>query len=211
MNISKTTTRYEIPWFFVYLIIEAIVVILSILIPFEIIKSISISYKCKHHNAGGELWMWGRSLGFTTLIWFVISTFQGIFMNKHAKLFHKKRKARDLHTISSLICIVFMILHFSILLTSQPWRSVYLMTQRRHFPYEIFHLKIQLGVVAGTVMVIVTILSAFARKPQIMKKIGYKRFKIIHRIMMVFTIVILIHVLYINTELWIMGFGRTGY
>ncbi len=213
-DISKA--KKKIPWFLIYLLIECILIYLSILIPHEIIKTISYDYSCKHHTTGawavdGEFWMWGRSLGFTALIWFIISTVQGIFMNKHAKLFHKKKKARDLHCISSIVCIFFMVLHLSILLISEPWRSVYLMTERRHFPYEVFHLKIQLGIVAGTVMTIVTILSAFARKPKIMKFIGYKRFKIIHRIMMAFTIAIIIHVLYINTELWIMGFGRMGY
>ena len=213
MNVNKSNIIDKLPWFLIYLLIEVIFLYYSIVIPHEIIKSISSEYKCKHHTTGGReidgfSWMWGRSLGFTTLIWFIISTFQGIFMNKHAKLFHKKRKARDLHAISSVICIFFMFLHFYILLTSEPWRSVYLMTERQHFPYEIFHLKIYLGIVAGAVMVIVSILSVFARKPKIMKKIGYKRFKIIHRIMMIFTIVIIIHVIYINTELWIMGYGK---
>jgi len=213
MNGNKSNIMDKLPWFLIYLIIEVIVLYFSIVIPHEIIKSISYEYKCKHHTTGGReidgfSWMWGRSLGFTTLIWFIISTFQGIFMNKHAKLFHKKRKARDLHAISSFICIFFMVLHFYILLTSEPWRTVYLMKDRKHLPYEIFHLKIYLGIVAGAVMVIVSILSVFARNPKIMRKIGYKRFKLIHRIMMIFTIVIIIHVIYINTELWIMGYGK---
>ena len=213
MNGNKSNIIDKLPWFLIYLLVEVILLYCSIVIPHEIIKSISIDYKCKHHTTGGReidgmSWMWGRSLGFTTLIWFIISSFQGISMNKHAKLFHKKRKARDLHAISAFICIFFMFLHFYILLTSEPWRSVYLMTERKHFPYEIFHLKIYLGIVAGTVMVIVSILSVFARKSKIMKIIRYKRFKRIHWIMMIFTIVIIIHVVYINTELWIMGYGQ---
>jgi predicted ferric reductase len=213
MNVNKSNVFDRIPWFLVYLIIECIILYFSIVIPHEILKSIVRDYKCKHHTSGpweidGMEWMWGRSLGFTTLIWFIISTFQGIFMNKHAKLFHKKRKARDLHAISSFICIFFMFIHFIILLNSEPWRSVYLMTNKKHLPYEIFHMKIYLGIVAGTVMIIVSILSVFARNPKIMKKIGYKRFKIIHRIMMIFIIVIIIHVVYINTELWFMGYGK---
>jgi len=206
MSINKSNAWDKIPWFLVYLIIEAIILYFSIVIPHEIIKNISRDYKCRRHTTGGNeidgfAWMWGRSLGFTTLIWFIISTFQGIFINKHAKLFHKKRRARDLHCISSFICIFFMFIHFIVLLTSEPWKSVYLRTERAHFPYEVFDLKIQLGITVGVVMILVS-------EPKIMKKIGYKRFKIIHWIMMIFTVVLIIHVLYINTELWIMGYGQ---
>ncbi len=201
------------PWFLIYLLIEFISIYLSIVIPHEIIRRISYDYSCKHHTTGpwavdGEFWMWGRSLGFTALIWFIISSVQGVFMNKHAKLFHKKKRARDLHCISSIICIFFMFIHLSVLLISEPWRSVFWLIDRKHFSYEIFYTKIISGIIFGTVMVAVSILSIIARKPKYMRIIGYNRFRSIHLIMMVFTIMLILHVLYINTELWIMGFGQ---
>jgi predicted ferric reductase len=152
--------------------------------------------------------MRGRALGFTALTWFIISTFQGIFMNKHAKLFHKKRKARDLHCLSSFLCILFMTLHVFFLLTSEPWRSIFLGLDRKHFSTQVFQLKIQSGVIFAAIMVSVSILSLFTRKSKYMKKIGYKRFRVIHWIMMIFTILLVFHILYINTELWIMGYGQ---
>jgi predicted ferric reductase len=190
-----------------------IILYLSIVIPYEIIKEISRSYGCTHHTTGGReadgiLWMRGRALGFTALIWFIISTFQGIFMNKHAKLFHKKRKARDLHCISSFLCILFVFIHVYFLFISEPWRSIFLGLDRRHFSTRIFQLKIQSGIIFLVIMTSVSILSVITRKSKYMKKISYKRFRIIHWIMMVFTILLAFHIIYINTELWIMGYGK---
>ena len=129
-------------------------------------------------------------------------------MNKHAKLFHSKKKARDLHCLSSFLAIIFMFLHFFVLFISEPWRSIIFRTDRAHFPQEVFRLKIILGIIFGTIMTSVSVLSVLARNPKVMKKIGYKRFKWIHWFMMVSTIILIIHVIYINTELWIMGYGR---
>ena len=213
MNSKKSKVPDKIPWFLIYLIFEVVIIYLSVVIPYETIKLISRSYGCTHHTSGGReadgiLWMRGRALGFTALIWFIISTFQGIFMNKHAKLFHKKRKARDLHCLSSFLCIFFMALHVFFLLTSEPWRSIYFGLDRKHFSTQIFQLKIQSGVIFATIMLSVSILSLFTRKSKYMKKIGYKRFRVIHWIMMIFTILLVFHILYINTELWIMGYGQ---
>lgn len=213
MNSNKSNVMDKIPWFLIYLVIEIVIIYLSVLIPYEIIKDISRNYGCTHHTTGGReedgiSWMRGRALGFTALTWFIISTFQGIFMNKHAKLFHKKRKARDLHCLSSFLCILFMALHVFFLLTSEPWRSIFLGLDRKHFSTIIFQLKLQSGIIFGSIMVSVSILSLFTRKSKYMKKIGYKRFRVIHWIMMIFTILLIFHILYINTELWIMGFGQ---
>jgi len=213
MNSDTHKVQDKIPWFLIYLIIEIVIVYLSVVIPYETIKFISRSYGCTRHTTGGReadgiLWMRGRALGFTALTWFIISTFQGIFMNKHAKLFHKKRKARDLHCLSSFLCILFMTLHVFFLLTSEPWRSIFLGLDRKHFSTQVFQLKIQSGVIFATIMVSVSILSLFTRKSKYMKKIGYKRFRVIHWIMMIFTILLVFHILYINTELWIMGYGQ---
>ena len=212
-DINTPSEKKRIPWYTIYLLVMVIILYLSIVIPYEIIKEISRSYGCTHHTTGGReadgiLWMRGRALGFTALIWFIISTIQGIFMNKHAKLFHKKRKARDLHCISSFLCILFVFIHVYFLFISEPWRSIFLGLDRRHFSTEIFQLKIQSGIIFLIIMTSVSILSVITRKSKYMKKIGYKRFRIIHWIMMVFTILLAFHVLYINTELWIMGYGK---
>ena len=124
--------------FVVYFLIEFFVIFLSVVTPFNIILFISHNYGCSHHNRGGVLWMMGRALGFTSLIWFLISSFQGILMNKHAKLFHNKKRARDLHCLSSFLAITFMFLHFSVLFISEPWKSIILRSDRAHFPQQVF-------------------------------------------------------------------------
>jgi predicted ferric reductase len=209
----RNSNKKKIPWFTIYLLMMAFILYLSIIIPYEIIKDISRNYGCTHHTTGGReadgiLWMRGRALGFTAIIWFIISSFQGIFMNKHAKLFRKKRKARDLHCISSFLCIFFAFIHVYFLFISEPWRSIFLGLDRAHYSTNIFQLKIQTGIIFAVIMTSVSILSIITRKPKYMKKIGYKRFRIIHWIMMIFTIVLIFHIIYINTELWIMGYGR---
>ncbi|TFG07307.1 MAG: hypothetical protein EU539_05240, partial [Promethearchaeota archaeon] len=119
---KKKVKKYQITAFQVYLIVELVIIYLSIVIPHEIILSIHRDYGCGHHSGGidGDLWEWGRALGFTSLIWFAISSFQGFLMNKHAKLFHKKSKARDLHCFSSFVCIFFVLVHVYFLYISEP-------------------------------------------------------------------------------------------
>lgn len=208
-NIKQFLEDKKITMFQFYLIIEFIIVILSIVIPHSLILLNHRFSGCGHHSGGqdGDLWEWGRALGLTALIWFIISSFQGFTMNKHARLFHKKRKARDLHCVSSLLCILFVLLHLYYLFISEPWRSILLLRDREHFTYRIFQFKIGTGVYFAIIMILVSILSFAARDVKFMKKIGYKRFRIIHWIMMVSTVILIIHIFYINTEIWIM----TGY
>jgi predicted ferric reductase len=196
--------------FLIYFFVEIALIIFSIIIPHNLIILNHRLYGCSHHSSGidGYLWEWGRALGFTTLIWFVVSSIQGFTINKHAKLFHKKKRARDLHCLSSFICILFMILHLILLFNYEPWRSIILRADRAHFSFNTFQLKIQNGIIVGLVMAIVSFLSLFARNPKVMKKIGYKRFKIIHWMMIIVSFVLILHVLYINTEIWIMTGDR---
>ncbi|MFX0070851.1 MAG: ferric reductase-like transmembrane domain-containing protein [Candidatus Hermodarchaeota archaeon] len=205
-SIISKLKENPVQMFILLSIIEIIALILSIFIPYNIILYIHRAYGCRHHSGGidGNLWEWGRALGFASLIWFVISSFQGITMNFHAKLLGKKKKARDLHCFSSFLCILFMIIHFSLLLNSEPWRSIILLTDSEHFGLRVFRAKIISGIIFGVVMSMVSILSIFARSPKIMKKIGYKRFKYIHWFMMVLTVVLIFHIIYINTEIWII-------
>ncbi|TFG25871.1 MAG: hypothetical protein EU532_11205 [Promethearchaeota archaeon] len=211
-KLKEFLEQRNLTWFHLYLIIEFLILIPSILIPHYIIIQIHAIYGCGHHSGGidGDLWEWGRAFGWTALIWFIISSFQGFTMNKHAKLFHKrgKRKARDLHCISSFLCILFAFSHFYLLYISEPWRSIFFRSDREHFSFNIFQLKIGTGVYFAVVMTIVSILSMAARESKIMKIIGYRRFRIIHWIIMISTIILIIHILYINTEIWIITGGR---
>ncbi|TFG09027.1 MAG: hypothetical protein EU539_00515 [Promethearchaeota archaeon] len=125
-------------------------------------------------------------------------------MNKHAKLFHKKSKARDLHCFSSFVCIFFVLVHVYFLYISEPWRSIFLRTDRDHFSWNVFQFKIITGVYFMIIMTMVSILSLIVRNPKLMKKIGYKRFRWIHWIMIISTVLLLVHVIYINTEIWII-------
>ena len=215
METKKFATKKSIPWFIIYLLLELLLIYFSIIIPYNLIIINHDINQCNHHRVGvraahGVFWIWGRTLGFTAAFWFIISTFQGFTMNKHAKLFHKKKKARDLHFISSFICIVFMVLHFVILLISEPWTSIFFLKNRRHLPFEIFYIKIWTGIIFGTIMLSVSLLSVVARKSKMMRKIGYKRFKWIHWILISSIFILIFHILFINTELWIMGF-RIGF
>ncbi|MBD3255189.1 MAG: hypothetical protein GF383_08850 [Candidatus Lokiarchaeota archaeon] len=198
--------KWSIPAYKVYITIMFIIGIISILVPYYSILLIHDIFGCGHHNSGldGFFWQMGRALGFSSLIWFIISSIQGVTMNKHAKLFRKKAKARDLHCISSFLCIALTIIHLVLLFVSEPWRSIILRTDSEHFSLTIFRGKILSGVVFAVIMSAVSILSMFARKPKFMKKIGYRRFKIIHKIMMLSTVILLFHIIFINTELWII-------
>jgi len=211
-NIKQFLEDKKISIFLFYLLIELIIVILSIIIPHNLIILVHAYYGCGHHSGGtnGDLWEWGRAFGWTALIWFIISSFQGFTLNKHAKLFRKKRKARDLHCISSLLCILFFLLHVFCLFISEPWRSILLLRDREHFTYRVFQFKIGTGIYMAIIMTIVSLLSFAAREAKVMKKIGYKRFRIIHWIMMVSTIILIIHILYINTEIWIITGSKLG-
>jgi len=210
-NIKQFLEDKKINLFLLYLIIELIIVILSVIIPHNLIILIHRLYGCGHHSGGadGDIWEWGRALGWTALIWFIISSFQGFTMNKHAKLFHKKRKARYLHCISSVLCILFFLLHVYYLFISEPWRSIFLMRDKAHFSYRIFQFKIGTGIYMAIIMISVSLLSFAALDAKVMKKIGYKRFRIIHWIMIVSTVILIIHILYINTEIWIITGYRT--
>ena len=211
-NIKKFLEDRNIRIYYFYLIIELIIIIPSIIIPHRFILLVHDYYGCGHHSGGidGDLWEWGRALGWTALIWFIISSFQGFTMNKHAKLFHKKREARDLHCISSLLCILFFLLHVYYLFISEPWRSIFFMRDREHFAYRIFQIKIGTGIYMAIVMSLVSILSFAARDAKFMKKIGYKRFCIIHWIMIISTIILIVHILFINTEVWIITGRKLG-
>jgi predicted ferric reductase len=144
-------------------------------------------------------------LGFTTLSWFILSSFQGFTTNKHAKLFHGKRKAKDFHCIGALITNIILGFHVLFLFISEPWRSVALAKNIEHYPYNLFLIKIWTGIIFAFIMIFVSILSFYLRDMKKLKKFGYKRFILVHRIMLILTIILVIHIFLINTELWIAG------
>lgn len=207
-NLKKNLENNNVNWFQFYFIIEILIIIPSVLLPYNFIIYIHRDYGCRHHSGGldGILWQWARTFGWTALIWFIISIFQGFFMNKHAKLFHKKgkKRARDLHCISSFLCISFAFFHFYLLYISEPWRSIFFRSDREHFSFFMFQLKIGTGIYFIIVMSIISIISLAARNSKFMIKIGYKKFRLIHWIMIISTIVLIFHIIYLNTEIWII-------
>ncbi|MFX1394391.1 MAG: hypothetical protein ACFFAH_12565 [Promethearchaeota archaeon] len=198
-------------WYKIFLFLDFLILFLSIVIPLILILLNHQINGCYHHTArrrgiDGILWILGRTLGFITLIWFIFSSFQGFTTNKHAKLFHGKRKANDFHCIGAFITNLMLGLHILFLFISEPWKSVILRNRIDHYAYLLFMIKIWTGIIFALFMVFISILSFYLRDIKKLKKFGYKRFIFIHRIMLILTIVLMIHVFLINTELWIAGY-----
>lgn len=197
-------------WYKRFIYFDILILIISIIIPLILIRLNHEINGCHHHTAGGRgidaiLWTLGRSFGFTTLIWFIISSFQGFTTNKHAKLFHSKRKAKDFHCIGAFLTNIILGFHVLFLLISEPWKGVIFRKRMEHFGDYLFRIKIWTGIIFALIMIFVSILSFYLRDVKKLKKFGYKRFILIHRIMLVLTIVLIIHIFLINTELWIAG------
>lgn len=188
--------------------VDFVLLFLSIIIPLILVILNHQINGCHHHISRGRrmdaiLYILGRSLGFTTLIWFIISSYQGFTTNKHAKLFHSKRKANDFHCIGALITNILLGFHVLFLFTSEPWKSVILSKRIEHFSLLIYQIKIWTGIIFAAFMIFISILSFFLRDIKKLKKFGYKRFILVHRIMLILTIIMVIHILFFNTELWI--------
>ena len=188
--------------------VDFVLLFLSIIIPFILVILNHQINGCHHHISRGRrmdaiLYVLGRSLGFTTLIWFIISSYQGFTTNKHAKLFHSKRKANDFHCIGALITNILLGFHVLFLFTSEPWRSVILTKDIEHFPIILYRLKIWTGIIFAIAMIFVSILSFYLRDIKKLKKFRYKRFILIHRIMLLLTVILMVHIFLINTEIMI--------
>ena len=202
-NSKKKKNRYKI-----YIYLDFLILFFSIIIPLILIIlnhqfNGSYHYISRGRRSNVILWILGRSLGFTTLIWFIISSYQGFTTNKYAKLFHSKRKANDFHCIGALITNIMLGFHVLFLFLSEPWISVILTKKIAHFHITLHSLKIWTGIIFAIVMILISILSFYLRDIKKLKKFRYKRFILIHRIMLVLTIILVVHIFLINTEIMI--------
>ncbi len=191
-----------------FLGLDFIVLILSIAIPFVLVYLNQAIHGCGQHmfsNAGSGAygWMWGRSLGFTCFIWFIYAMIKGFSTKKVAKLIKNMKSARNFHCRTAIISIFLLSLHVIILITSNPWKWIIFSHQAEHFPYSFYMIKIWTGIVYGAIMVISSVMFIYLRDLNRLKKFGYKRFMWVHHVMLICAIILIIHIFFINTELWL--------
>ena len=196
--------------FNIYIAIDVIILIISIMIPYLLVRLNQEINGCGHHSfssvgAGATFWIWGRSLGFTCFIWFCISTFRGYTTKKNAAKFKSMAKAKNLHCYEVLLTITILAFHIIFLVTSEPWRSLIIGKNVAHQSFYFFTLKIWTGIFFGIIMVGSSILFFSLKNVKKLKKFGYKKMIWVHRIMLIFTIALAIHIFLINTELWLMS------
>ncbi|MFX1340167.1 MAG: hypothetical protein ACFFDK_16270 [Promethearchaeota archaeon] len=200
--------------FNIYIAIDLVILILSIMIPYLLVRLNQEINGCGHHSfsstgAGATFWIWGRSLGFTCLIWFFISIFRGYTTKINATKFKSIEKAKNLHCYEALLTIIILAFHIIFLVTSEPWRSLIRGRKVAHFSFYFFSLKIWTGIFYGIIMVGASMLFFSLKNIKNLKRFGYKKMIWVHRIMLLFSIVLIIHISLINTELWLMS-GEIG-
>ncbi len=207
LNQSKKHST-EKNWYRLFLILNLILLIISIIIPL-ILVNLNQTGSCLHHieEEGGFSWILGRALGFSTLIWFIFSTFIGAKTKKIAKLFHSYPKAKNYHCISAFITNILFLIHVLVLLNSDPWGPLIFEREYNHMPPALFAIKIWTGIIFGIVMFLSSFLFLYLKDVKKLKKFGYKKFIKIHYIMLILTIVLAIHIFFINTEIMIISWG----
>ena len=195
----------KLPYF---VILVFILLVGSILIPFILVNA-NQTGSCLHHleEDNGILWVIGRSFGFTTFIWFIISTLFGITTKKLAQSFNSYKNARDLHCLNAAITIVVFLIHIGTLLGSEPWGDLIFNGEYNHIPYPLFLTKLLTGVLFGIIMVSVTGSAFYFRDMNKMKRFGYKRFIKLHYVMLSLSVILGVHIFLINTEILIMFWG----
>ncbi|MFX1452322.1 MAG: hypothetical protein ACFFCM_15900 [Promethearchaeota archaeon] len=200
--VKKTS---KLPFF---IILEIILIIISIVIPYLLVNA-NQTDSCLHHleEDNGSLWVVGRSFGFTTVTWFIISNLFGISTKRIAKWFGSYKKARDLHCLNASITIIAFLIHIGSLLGSEPWGDLIFDGDSNHLPYSLFLTKLLTGVAFGVIMFCVSISAFYFRDLKKMKKFGFKNFIKIHYIMLSLSVLLGIHIFLINTELLIMFWG----
>ena len=191
-----------------FIILDIIVLIISIGIPLFLV-SLNQTGSCLHHIEEGNvnLWILGRALGFTTLIWFIISTLFGVYTKKLARVFNSYSRARDFHCLNASITISIFLVHISSLLLSDPWGPLIFNGEYNHIPPALFMIKIWTGVIFGIVMVSISFSAFYFRNMNNMKKFGYKNFIKLHYIMLSLSVILAVHIFLINTELLIIFWG----
>ena len=204
---NKTTDKNT--WFKRFIAFDLLMLSISIIIPYILINVNHIIFTCFNHtnHEGGTLWIWGRTLGFSTLIWFIFTMFKGTKTKRIAKLFQSYPKAKNYHSISALTTNVMFGLHVITLLLSEPWGDLIFKGESNHIPHTIFLTKLWTGVFFGAIIVSVTILFFYLKDMNRFKKFGYKKFIKVHYIMLISTGLWAVHIFLINTELLIIFWG----
>ena len=205
-SIKKRKNKFSA--FLIFIVIDLVVLILSIAIPFLLV-SLNQSDSCSEHieSLGGSLWILGRTLGFTTLIWFIFTIIIGAKTKKIGKFFHSYQIAKNYHCINAFLTNIFFIIHVAVLLNSDPWGPLIFSGEYNHIPFPLFVVKIWTGIFFAVIMVGSSLMFFILRDIRILKKFGYKRFIRVHHIMLLLTIFLAIHIFLINTELMIIWWG----
>lgn len=193
---------------FFFIITDAMLLVVSILIPFMLVNA-NQTGSCLHHLSedNGILWVVGRSFGFTTFIWFIISTLFGINTKKLARVFKSYKHARDLHCLNAAITITTFLIHIGTLLGSDPWGDLIFDGDYNHIPLPLFLTKLLTGVLFGIIMFSVSISAFYFRDMEKMKRFGFKKFIKLHYIMLSLSVILGIHIFLINTEILIIFWG----
>ena len=191
-----------------FIILDIIILIISIVIPLVLVR-LNQTESCLHHieEGDGSLWVLGRALGFTTLIWFIISTLFGIYTKKLVRVFGSNSKARDFHCLNASITIIIFLAHISSLLSSDPWGPLIFDGEYNHIPPALFMIKLWTGVIFGIVMFSVSFSAFYFRNMKNMKKFGFRNFIKLHYVMLSLSVILAVHIFLINTELLIIFWG----
>ncbi|UCC19975.1 MAG: hypothetical protein JSV62_01460 [Promethearchaeota archaeon] len=202
---KPATKSNKLPYF---VVLEFILLVISILIPYLLVNA-NQTDSCLHHleEENGTFWIIGRAFGFTTFIWFIISTLFGIKTKKIVKIFGSYKKARDLHCLNATITIIVFFVHIGSLLGSEPWGELILDGEVNHLPYPLFLTKVLTGVLFGIILVSVSVSAFYFRDLDKMKRFGFKNFIKIHYIMLGLSVILGIHIFLINTEILIIFWG----
>ncbi len=191
-----------------FLVIILIILIISIIIPLFLVN-LNQNRSCLHHieEDNGTLWIVGRALGFTTFVWFIVSSIFGINTKKIAKSFKSYQKARNLHCLNATITITVFLIHIGTLLGSDPWGDLIFDGEYNHIPYPLFMVKLWTGILFGLIMFSVALSAFYFRDLERMKKFGFKNFIKVHYIMLSLSFLLGIHIFLINTEFLILFWG----
>lgn len=192
----------------IYLGLDIIFLILSIIIPLILVGR-NQTGSCLHHIEDSEAsgWIIGRALGFSTFMWFIITTVYGIRTKKLGRAFKSYQKARDFHCLNAAINITLLMIHVTSLLASDPWGELLFDREYNHLPFPLFLTKLLMGIIFGLVMFSVSLTSIIFRDMKRMKRFGFKNFIKIHYIMLSLSFVLAIHIFLINTEILVMFWG----
>jgi len=208
MSSLKENSQSKSRKLFLYIGLDNIFLILSIVIPLVLVGR-NQTGSCLHHieDSEGSFWVVGRALGFSTFIWFIISTFYGIRTKKLGQAFKSYQKARDFHCINAVITLTVLVIHVTSLLSSDPWGELLFDRESNHLPFPLFLTKVLMGIAFGLIMVSVSLSSFIFRDMKRMKRFGFKNFIKIHYIMLILSFLLAIHIFLINTEILVIMWG----